>query len=54
MTGQPAPAQTDFLATWRGVEPELYRVEVIKRLPNLKTLDGEMVEDTEREEAANL
>ena len=37
-----------------GAEPELWRVEVIKRLPNLKTLDGLMVEDTEREEALSL
>jgi len=35
----------------KGTEDGNWRIEVLKRLPNLKTLDGQLVEDDEREQA---
>jgi len=35
----------------KGMDDGNWRLEVLKRLPNLKTLDGQLVDDDEREQA---
>jgi len=45
LTGNPLAQKANEDGNWR--------VEVLKRLPNLKTLDGELIGDDEREEARN-
>mmetsp|Transcript_29226 Transcript_29226/g.64037 ORF Transcript_29226/g.64037 Transcript_29226/m.64037 type:complete len:194 (-) Transcript_29226:417-998(-) len=43
LTGNPLAVKASEEGNWR--------IEVLKRLPNLKTLDGQLVEDDEREAA---
>mmetsp|Transcript_14503 Transcript_14503/g.31104 ORF Transcript_14503/g.31104 Transcript_14503/m.31104 type:complete len:194 (-) Transcript_14503:393-974(-) len=43
LTGNPLAVKANEEGNWR--------IEVLKRLPNLKTLDGQLVEDDEREAA---